>query len=307
LPKWAFFVRGIFNTNTLQPTASRESFYEDDHLEKVSAEIGEAIRKHLFYLSKNEPTRLRYILDVHSIALKAMALEDDDFFNIMIPWFKFSTTSGDLTIRELDKKQIIHVPNIDRFRQIAPVAIAQQQTIINSGFIHDAELLRKLGYINEDYKIEEIDSNNFIDIFEDITVDERNQTFDFQQEANDILKKRECKIKIKRFAPASLPAIYYSSKNSFDIHLSQSKEVADDMWSGMLGGMKTEVKYSTLCLNIDNELVQTLIQLEKSVLKSMLEILYVNAMLMGHYPLNKNEISILNNNLLDILKIKLNK
>jgi molecular chaperone HtpG len=49
LPKWAFFVRCIFNTETLQPTASRESFYEDEHLEKVSEEIGEAIRKHLFY------------------------------------------------------------------------------------------------------------------------------------------------------------------------------------------------------------------------------------------------------------------
>jgi len=32
LPDWAFFVKCVVNANDLRPTASRESFYEDEKL-----------------------------------------------------------------------------------------------------------------------------------------------------------------------------------------------------------------------------------------------------------------------------------
>ena len=37
LPEWAFFVKAVVNVNDLRPTASRESFYEDEKLDDARA------------------------------------------------------------------------------------------------------------------------------------------------------------------------------------------------------------------------------------------------------------------------------
>src|SRR5262249_7257761 len=44
LPDWAFFVKAIVNSDRLRPTASRESFYEDDRLDTTRAELGTCLR-----------------------------------------------------------------------------------------------------------------------------------------------------------------------------------------------------------------------------------------------------------------------
>lgn len=41
LPDWAFFVRCVLDTDSLRPTASRESLYEDETLAGVREALGE--------------------------------------------------------------------------------------------------------------------------------------------------------------------------------------------------------------------------------------------------------------------------
>ncbi len=57
MPSWAFFVKCVVNAKKLRPTASRESFYEDDRLERTREELGECIKKHLLELSQRDRPR----------------------------------------------------------------------------------------------------------------------------------------------------------------------------------------------------------------------------------------------------------
>ncbi|MBJ8193953.1 HSP90 family protein, partial [Bacillus cereus] len=40
LPEWAFFIKSLIWTDELQPTASREYFYENEQLDDVRSELG---------------------------------------------------------------------------------------------------------------------------------------------------------------------------------------------------------------------------------------------------------------------------
>ena len=54
LPEWAFFVKAAVNANDLRPTASRETFYEDDKLQAARDTLGEC-----FARSPDETRRYR--------------------------------------------------------------------------------------------------------------------------------------------------------------------------------------------------------------------------------------------------------
>ena len=56
VPDWAFFVKCVVNANDLRPTASRESFYEDDKLEAAREALGRCLREYLVNLSKRDRT-----------------------------------------------------------------------------------------------------------------------------------------------------------------------------------------------------------------------------------------------------------
>ena len=58
LPDWAFFVRCIVNVTGLRPTASRESFYEDEALEQARTTLGQVLRAYLLDLARTAPDQL---------------------------------------------------------------------------------------------------------------------------------------------------------------------------------------------------------------------------------------------------------
>ena len=55
LPDWAFFVKCVVNANDLRPTASRESFYEDETLAATRAALGQQLRHYLIDLAQENP------------------------------------------------------------------------------------------------------------------------------------------------------------------------------------------------------------------------------------------------------------
>ena len=56
LPDWAFFVKAVVNVNDLRPTASRESFYEDDKLDEARTALGGCLRDYLVTCRAATPT-----------------------------------------------------------------------------------------------------------------------------------------------------------------------------------------------------------------------------------------------------------
>ena len=149
LPDWAFFVQGIVNASALKPTASRESFYEDDTLEQTREELGNCLRNYLVEMSKTDPMRFQQFLAVHQLAVKALALEDDECLQLFADWLPFETTLGRMTLGEFREEHstIRYVVSDDQFRQISQVAAAESIPVINAGYVYDAELMERIGQL----------------------------------------------------------------------------------------------------------------------------------------------------------------
>src|SRR6185503_8255037 len=126
LPDWAFFVKCVVNANELQPTASRESFYEDDMLAAARAELGIQLRAYLIELARNYPLRLKKLIQLHQLSIKALAVDDNDFFRIFVKWLPFETNTGMMTLPEyVENHEVVrYITDLDEFRQTARIAAA---------------------------------------------------------------------------------------------------------------------------------------------------------------------------------------
>lgn len=310
LPSWAFFVTCVVNTNDLRPTASRESFYEDDTLQQTRDALGAALRGYLLGLKENDPERLRNLIALHFRAIKALAVYDDEFFEMFVDWLPFETSLGRMSLGDYrkDNDVVRYVPSVDTFRQIAQVAASQGLGVINAGYSYDADLLEKLPYIFGDVDIERIDSTDLAESFVDLTIDEREEAYELVRIGDLILQPFKCRAEVKRFSPVDLPALYLAGDDvNFMRSLEQSRDVADEHWASILGNLADSShadSYAQLCFNFNNPLIRKLARIEdRDVLRLSIQMLYVQSLLMGHHPLSSKEMALLNTGLLDLIEI----
>lgn len=308
LPPWAFFVKCILNSNALRPTASRESFYEDEYLETTRKELANCLKEYLVQLSKNEPERLHQLLRIHHDSIKSLALHDDDFFKLIIPFLSFKSTIGYVTLPEYERTsaEVMHVADIDEFKQIASVANAQRLAVINSGYIYDAQLLTKYGQLFSDKKVTRINAEKFIQHFEDLSPEENIAIEAFLDFANSVLQEFQCKAVVKKFAPKNVPTLYYmDSEMNFLRTAKKTKEISNQMWGEIVGIISESVQYKTtsqLCFNYYHPLVQKMVKNKQVAANELpIKVLYVQALLLGHHPLNTKELNILSEGLLEIM------
>ncbi|WP_059051015.1 HSP90 family protein [Paenibacillus senegalimassiliensis] len=301
LPDWAFFVKCVVWTDELQPTASRESFYENDKLEEVREQLGESIRSELMRMAEYDPDRLQHIINLHALSMKALAVEDDKFFSIIYRWLPFETTYGNRELDELLKEHqhFYYTLSLDEYRQITHVASAQTMLVVNGGYIYDAELLSRLPLVDERITVERLLPEDVSFSFTDITPEERLQYYEAVKLADATLQPFRCRVQIRRFKPADLPALYTLSKESSDLRtLETAKEASTELLSSVLGNLGANYQataYATIYLNLDNPVVSRIFTSgHLGMLPTAVEMLYCNALLMGHYPMNRKEIALLN-------------
>lgn len=308
LPAWAFFVKCILNTSKLRPTASRESFYEDAHLEQTREELADCIKDYLIDLSTQAPERLHSLLRIHRNAIKALALHDEDFFKLIMPFLSFNSNIGYVTLPEYEavSEEILHIDDIDQFKQVAAVASAQNLVLINAGYIYDAELLKKYGEVFPNKKVRLIDSKQFIQYFEDLLPEEQVGITAFVDFANLVLREFKCTATVKKFEPQNVPTLYYMDKETeFLRTANKTKEFTNQMWGAIIEDVTESIKYtsnSQLCFNYHHPLVRQLLsrpRMEDNALP--IKVLYVQALLLGHHTLNSKELSILSQGLLEIM------
>lgn len=310
LPDWAFFVQVVVNANDLRPTASRESFYEDAKLEKTRQAIGEGLRGYLVDLAEKRPERMRRFIHIHHRALKGLAIEDDEVCRLFLDWLPFETTLGEMTFGEYRQAtdRVRYVPNVDAFRQVARVAAAQKLPVINAGYLHDAELLAKVPDVFPQLTVEAVDPTTISHDFDDLTDAELDRVQDFLATAEQILRPFRCSAEAKRFQPAGLPALYSTNNEGrFFRSLEQSREVANPMWSGVLDNLsrrdRASLTTAQFCFNFNNPLVQRLATVtDAKKLTRAVQMLYVQALLLGHHPLSAKELGILNDGLLGMVE-----
>ncbi len=308
LPPWAFFVTCVVNTNQLRPVASREAFYEDETLQQTRDALGSALRQYLISLKNTDPDRLYALISLHYRAIKALAVYDDEFFELFIDMLPFETSLGRMSLGDFREQNDIirYVPSIDTFRQIAQVAASQSMGVINAGYSYDADLLEKFGAMFPNETVERIDSTDLADDFEDLDFDEREDAFELVKIADLVLQPFKCRTDIKKFEPSDLPALYLAGDDvNFMRSLEQSKEVADEHWGSILSNLansRNVDSYAQLCFNFTNPLVRKLIRThDREIIRLSVQMLYVQALLMGHHPLNASEMALLNTGLIDLI------
>ncbi|WP_046225474.1 HSP90 family protein [Paenibacillus dauci] len=309
LPDWAFFVKCLIWTDELQPTASREHFYENERLEEVRDELGEAIRSELMRMADYDPDRLQHIIQLHALSMKALATEDAEFYRIVHRWLPFETTYGRRTLGEMLKEHdhIHYTLTLDEYRQIIHVASAQSLLVVNGGYIYDAELMALLPEVNAQVVTERLLPEDVSMSFTDLTPQERKEYYEKTRLADMALQRFRCQIQLKRFKPSELPALFTLSKESSDLRsLEAAKEVSTDTLSSILGSLGSTMQqsaYSTLYLNLDNPVVGRIFQPgSEEMMQVAIEMLYVNSLMMGHYPMNKQEMAVLNQGILRFIE-----
>lgn len=309
LPDWAFFVRAVVNANDLRPTASRESFYEDTKLGRVRDALGDCLRNYLVDLAENRPEKLVKFIDVHERALKALAAEDDKFCAVILDYLPFETSLGRISFGEYRKEndQIRYVPDVDSFRQVAAVTAAQGICVINAGYAFDADILAKVPDLIPEMTVEVLDAAAIAKGFDELTDDEQQTTEAFADAADEVLRPFRCRAELRKFQPADLAALYSTTREGrFFRSLEQSKEVAGGLWSGVLGNLgKRETAaagFAQLCFNYNQPLIRKLIGVtDRRKLARAIEMIYVQALLLGHHPLSPKEMAVLNAGILALI------
>lgn len=297
MPSWAFFIKPLINVENIRLTASREDFFEDKALEKIRNEISYCIKNYFYTLAEINQKKLVDIINLHYNSLKLMASEDDELYSIMINYFPFHTSLGRKTLGNIyeEYKYIKYTSTVHEFKQVEKTAKAQNVCIINGGYVNDAELIEKFnGYISESV-IERIRPEDITEEFEDLSIDEMNEVFDFINFADEVLRKERCNCSIKKFEPSEISSIYNISEEAK--FLNEVKETKEDAFSnkntlfGDIAGIfeqQIEESFANLCFNYNNFLVRKLINCrDEKVKKTVIEILYVQSLMIGHHPIKK--------------------
>lgn len=306
VPEWAFFVRVVLNSESLAPTASREEIYDNEELQRVREALGKGIKNYLISLSTNNPKALETIIRHHNVALKSLCLNDKNFLKFIYKWFKFETNYGDLSLDEIRNQshEILYISSIDGYRQLLPIATSSNVMLVNSGYIYDVEVLNSIAKFDKERVYQEITVEYFGNILKDLELDEYHKFEDKIDALQFLLKDYKCMVEVKRFQPNTIPALFYMDKDQVSgKDIENIKESSDDFWASLSESVfDTQEFESKLYLNIENQVVKKLLNgVEASSEKIILEMLYVNSLMMGHYPISSKELQMMNQNIITII------
>ena len=333
-PQWAFFVRLVVNANSLKPTASREGFAEDSALEATRDELGQQLQAYLSDLSERNPEKFKQLLRLHDLSLRALALENDELFSLFAPQLEFETASGPMNLRDYQTHSsisqggaIYYAGTLEQFRQMGKVAAAQNINLINGGYIYASELLERYAQRHPNVRVERIEADFFAQRFEELTVQERNSSFEFVRLAKQTLEKMGCGVELLHFKPIELPALFVTSaQQRFVRTLEAAQEVAGDLFSGVLESIKPSNlgkssggKVGLIYLNMSNPLIRRCLGLttaphgpdrlvslsDEARVKCVLEVLYVQALLLAQHPLSSRELNTLTAGLGQLIDLSL--
>lgn len=308
IPEWAVFTKCIINAMDLRPTASREGFYEDDMLEKAKENIEKSIIEYIIDIAENDKRLFKEFFRIHNLTLMSLALESPKLFETLIDYFEFETTKGLLTGYELrnSKEVLVYAPTRERYKQLSQLFFAQDKLLINVSYVHSLELLEGMGWFF-DLEVSAVEEWEVEELMKDLRSDDADAGFDFLRAANKILGNYDCKAELKYFSPNNQPTFYLLDENIlFKRQIEEVKSQADSMFFSMLDAFAEEIpdeEAATLYFNYNNPLVKKIVELkDMDMLKTVVEILYVQALQIGGFALHNNEMSMLNKNILELME-----
>ena len=307
LPEWAFFVRCVVDTTMLRPTASREGLYEDALLDDTREALGAQLRAWLLRLATVNPARLERFLRVHQLGVKAMALRDDEMLRLIYEELPFETSLGDIPIAEFRRTfpVVRFASTVDEFRSVAGVAAAHGYGIVNAGYTFDQQILLALPRLEALLRVEPLDTAELVAKLESVDTSDELASRPMLRAIARTIPDSACDVVLRRFDPASLPALYLADPNAVGREIQQAgRGTADGLWQDVLSSIAdpTPISHAQFVLNFDNPLVRRLTALEDTTLISQVGGgLYVQALLASRQPLRAADTALMNSTFLDLI------
>lgn len=312
LPEWAFFVRCVIDAESLRPTASRESLYEDDTLAAVRDALAERLRAWIARAAASDPELLGRFLRTHHLAVKSLAVHDDEILRLLLPWLPFETTDGHTTLDEFARthRTVLVTSSVEEFRQVAAIASAAGLGVVNGGYTYDRELVHRLPEIRPEASVSDLDPATLTAHLDPVDRATELAASAYLALARDALAVFDCDVALRTFHPASAPALLVDSREArHERTRSQlAREQEGGLWGDILGALRQEAPRAQLILNQLNPLVRTAVAIDEPELaRTSAEALYGQAALLSRRPLRPAESSLINRSFLDLLAHALRK
>lgn len=313
IPEWAVFTKCILNARDLRPTASRESFYEDDSLRTARDNISQCLFEYIREIAKyNEPVFTSFMY-LHQLAVKSVASENEELYREFIDYFTFHSTAGEITGRTIKQCGQVLYCSHEKYRQLAQVFTAQKRLLVDIGYVYDYALLTAMPEYF-DVSVLPVVEDEIGSLLTDVSPREKEKANALIAMAKEWLAEYGCNVDIKRFMPSTVPCFYTLNEAKEMVDQIHSIEEDEDfsLFDEMLGEFREELEETasaTLFLNADNPVIERMMALanetaspsERKKIQRILCILYVQTLLIGSFPLRNNELGLLNENLLGMI------
>ncbi len=302
IPQWAFFTRCIVNVDDLTPTASREGFTRDSKLMKAKNQIEKCIFDYFVSLSQYDVRKLKTLTQIHNVAIKSLAMENEQIYKLFFPFLTFPTNQGTMTgfqlVNASKKVPVSYCAELDDFRRLCPLLEGTKSLLVNGGYIYDAGLLQKLPKFYKNVKIEAFDNSSYEHILEEAQEAFVQELSLFQSWAQQGLEAFRCSVSFKSFSPESLQALYVPGGESF-LTDTMDESSFSGFFEGFDFGMEEDApEGSRLYLNSRNSFVKSLGQVQEPLLaQTLIQVIYIQALLAGHYTLSPKETELMNKSL----------
>ncbi len=309
IPKWAFFTRCILNAENLTPMASREGFVADHQLSKARNTIEKCMFEYFVALSQYDVNKLKQLTIIHNVAIKSLAVEQEQIYKLFFPFLTFASNKGNLTgfqIMEAAKKgKVYYCTEIDDYRRANSLLGNRGKVLINAGYIYDSKLMQLLKHYHREIPVEMFDEASYGELLEEPDKKMKQELGELAIVAGHVLKPFGCGAVLKQFEPAKAPTLYVAGADAFLDSMFANRSHSKFLEEFDFGNFgTTEDEYGTkLYLNGNNPMLRRLAQVQdKQIVETMIKVLYVQAMLAGHYSLGEREMEILHTGLITLME-----
>lgn len=309
IPQWAFFTRCIINMDDLTPTASREGFTRDGKLLRAKNQIEKSIFDYFVALSQYDVRKLKLLTQIHNVAIKSLAMDNEQIYKLFFPFLTFPTNQGSMTgfqiVNAAKRVPVSYCVELDDFRRISPLLEGTKSLLINGGYIYDAGLLQRLTKFYKNVRIQAFDNGSYEHILEDAPEELSLELAPFLSWARQGLEAFRCGVQFKSFSPNSLQALYVPGEDTALTDTMDERSFSG-FFEGFDFGAEEAQEGNRLYLNSGNGFIQSLGQVrDPKLAQTLIHVIYIQAMLAGHYTLSAKETELMNQCLRSLMEYAL--
>lgn len=314
LPDWAFFARCVITTTSLNPTASREQLVDDDALEHVRNGLGAILRRWVEQIGFQDPGLLAEFVSIHHLGLRSVAVHDPALAALIVPWLPFDTSAGPMPLRDFISRWplVRYVTDTDEFDTIAALT-PPDAPVLNAGYVYDAQLIAALPQIAAGVEVTKVAASDLLDSLALPATADQQLTGELERRATAALESVGCEALVRVFNPAEITSFVINDPELWR-RLERGRAIAQPgLWSSMVSAMSqaaptpiSEGPASRLCLNWASQSVRRLAQAPDALVSDrMIRVMYCQAVLATHRPLQAAERALLSSSLDDLMALSM--